>query len=110
MSKANGTKKTVLLSDIFEAVRTSGLQDKRTLDVYHAWIEQVQPHVEKADTAIARVKLEITCAEIYLEIDMPAEAKECFQDALYQANQERLSAVATDLTRALQTILLVAKC
>ncbi len=97
-------KGLVLLSDIFKVAREHGLEDSRALQIFQKWLKQVQCRIEKIDTPVARIKLEITCAEIYIEIDMPENAAECFHDAQYQARQERLPAIALDLERALQTI------
>jgi len=104
MSEAKDPKNFVHLGDVFKIARDVGLEDQRALQVYRKWLVQQQARVEKADTPLARIKLEITCAEVYLEIDMPEEAVECFKDALYQAKQERLASVTLDLERALQTV------
>jgi hypothetical protein len=104
MADKDESKKIVLLGDIFKIAHERGLNDPAAQKLYQKWLAQVQERVEKTDTPIARIKLEITCAEIYLELDMPEEAAECFRDALTQAKQERLSTIVLDLERALETI------
>jgi hypothetical protein len=97
-------KNFVRLGDVLKIARDRGLQDHAALSLYRKWLTSVQDRVEKVDTPVSRIKLEITCAEVYLEIDLPEEAAECFRDAITEARQERLGAIILDLERALETV------
>jgi hypothetical protein len=104
MSEKSDPKNFVRLGDVLKIAHELRLKDPSALNLYQRWLKGVQERVEKTDTPIARIKLEITCAEVYLEIDMPIEAAECFRDALTEAQQGGLINIVLDLERALETV------